>query len=744
MFICKIINDWQIRWIAAIFLCVQAGYAQNTFNSKQKSFKVKYIQEFIKLDGIPDEPIWNEAESAGDFWQYFPVDSVLAGEQTDIKMLYDDKNLYIGITVYTQGKNYAIESLKRDFRAGSSDNISLLFDTFNDSNNAFLFGTNPYGVRREGLVSGGGQDGSGFSVSWDVKWKSESVIFDNYYTSELIIPLTSFKFKEGETRWRFNCYRFDTQSNENSTWINIPQNQNIYSLAFMGDMYFEKPLGKSRTPMALIPYFTTNGFKDYENSETGSVAKVGGDAKISVGNSMNLDITINPDFSQVEVDDQVTNLTRFEVSLPEKRQFFIDNSDLFSDFGGGRDANPFFSRRIGIAEDTAGNTIENKIMAGVRLSGKLNRNLRLGFFSIQTEEDEINEIPSNNNTMLALQQKVFSRSNVGFFFINRESLKDYDFVADEDRYNRVMGVDYNLISEDNVWNGKFYAHKSFAPEEGNKDYSSGLNIGHNSRKFKAFTDWAYVGEDFRSDLGFIMRKDIVKGAISLERVYWPRDSYINNHSFEFFPIVIWSPDNNLQNTDYNLMSRWNARFQDQSQVRVELSNQYTYLFEDFDPTGTDGAIPIPGNQGYHYNSVKFEYRSDRRKIFSYTLEPTIGRFYNGNQFSVQGRMTLRFQPKALLSVLVNYDQISLPDPYPSASIWLISPKIDITFSKSIFWSTLIQYSNQRDNLGINSRLQWRFAPLSDLFLVYNDNYFVNEFAPKLRSINLKITYWLNI
>ena len=727
-----------------LLLCLQAVWAQNNFSSKQKSFKVKYIQDFIKLDGILDEAIWEEAESANNFWEYFPVDSLQAMEQTDIKMLYDDKNLYIGITVNTKGSKYAIESLKRDFRAGNSDNITLLFDTFNDGNNAFLFGTNPYGVMREGLVSGGGLDLRGFTISWDVKWRAESKIYENYYTSELIIPLTSFKFKEGQTKWRFNSYRFDTQSNESSTWMRIPQNQNIFGLTFMGDMIFEKPLGKSKTPLAIIPYINTSAVKDFENNETGSAFKFGGDAKVSIGNSMNLDITINPDFSQVEVDDQVTNLTRFEVGLPEKRQFFIDNSDLFSDFGGGRDANPFFSRRIGIAKDTADNTIENKIIAGARLSGKLTKDLRLGFFSIQTEEDLINEIPSNNNTMLALQQKVFSRSNIGLFFINRESLKDYDFVAEEDKFNRVLGIDYNLISEDNIWSGKVYAHKSFEPQSGGKDLSSGLNIGYNSRKFKFFTDWAYVGEDFRSDLGFIRRNDILKGASNLERVYWPRDSFINSHSFTFFPILIWSPENDFQNTDYNLMSRWEAKFQDQSQVQIELSNQYTYLFDDFDPTNTDDGIPIPGNQGYHYNSVKFEYRSDRRKIFSYSIEPTIGRFYNGNQFSIQGRMALRFQPKALLSIQVNYDQISLPDPYPSADIWLISPKIDITFSKSLFWSTLIQYSNQRDNLGINSRLQWRFAPLSDLFLVYNDNYYVNEFAPRLRSINLKLSYWLNI
>jgi hypothetical protein len=175
-----------------------------------------------------------------------------------------------------------------------------------------------------------------------------------------------------------------------------------------------------------------------------------------------------------------------------------------------------------------------------------------------------------------------------------------------------------------------------------------------------------------------------------------------------------------------------------------MSNNYTYLFDSFDPTNTEEAIPIPGDKGYHYNNVRANYQSDMRKIFSYSAETTLGRFFNGDRVSLETKMTLRIQPKAFVSILLNYDQITLPDPYSSADIWLISPKIDLTFSKSIFWSTLIQYSNQRDNLGFNSRLQWRFAPLSDLFIVYNDNYFVNSFEPKYRSINLKFTYWLNI
>jgi hypothetical protein len=723
-----------------LFLFCFLSSAQTT----NKSFVVKQINATIEPDGILDETYWETADSANKFWEYFPLDSIQARKQTEIKMLYDDDNLYIGITVYTAGKDYAIQSLKRDFRAGNSDNITLLFDTFNDGNNAFLFGINPYGVRREGLVSGGGLNLNGFTISWDVKWRGDSKIYDDYYTSEMVIPLTAFKFKEGETKWRFNSYRFDTQSNENSTWMNIPQNQNIYGLTFMGDMVFEKPLGKYRTPLAFIPYVNMITQKDFELNEPTTNIKFGGDVKIPIGNSMNLDITVNPDFSQVEVDDQVTNLTRFEVSLPEKRQFFVDNSDLFGSFGGGRDANPFFSRRIGIAKDTADNSIENKIIGGVRLSGKVNKSLRLGFLNLQTAEDLDLNIASNNNTMLALQQTVFGRSNIGMFLINRETFKDYEFQDPEDRYNRVAGIDYNLISDNNVWNGKFYLHKSFAHNSGNKDYSSGAFLQYNSRNWNFFEDLAYVGDDFRSDLGFIRRTDIIKTATMFERIFWPEDSALQTHSFKFFPIITWSPDNDFQNTDRELMSSWESKFTDLSEINIKYNNTYTYLFDEFDPTSIDGAIPLPGELGYYYNSISLEYKSDSRKRFAYAIQPEMGSFFNGDRFSIEGQMFLRFQPKVFLSLAMNYDKITLPAPYSSADIWLISPKIDVTFSKSVFWSTLVQYSNQRDNLGVNSRLQWRFAPLSDLFIVYNDNYFVNSFEPKYRSLNLKFTYWLNI
>jgi hypothetical protein len=709
-----------------------------------KQFTVKYTEDPLMIDGILDDPAWQIAESAHGFQQYFPSDSIPALQQTDIKMLYNASTLFIGIKVNTEGDNYVIPSLERDYRAGGNDNISLLFDTFNDGTNAFLFGMNPYGVRREALISNGGSGPSGFTTSWDVKWQGETKLYDGYYICEIAIPLTSFKFKQGETKWRFNSYRFDMQTNEQSTWIEIPQNQLIYSLAFMGDMIFEKPLGKSRTPMAIIPYANAIVGKDYENNEDMGKLNFGGDAKISIGNGMNLDVTLNPDFSNVEVDNFVTNLSRFEVSLPERRQFFIDNSDLFGSFGNDRDANPFFSRRIGIAENLEDETIENGIVAGIRLSGKINENWRLGLLNIQTEEDKENHIPSNNNTVFALQKKLFSRSNLSFLFVNRQTFEDYDFLEEADRYNRVIGLDYNLASADNTWTGKFYYHKSFAHEIGDRDGSGGVDLRYNSRYLNFGLRGNFVGEDFRSDLGYIRRDDIVAARPFVEVNFWPKKGKLNSHGFRFEPNAIWKPTMDYQNTDYFFFTGWQAQFKTQEELSARLFNRFTYLTDPFDPTGTDGGVELPADQGYYYTSYEVEFQSDRRRVFSYSLEPGYGDFYNGTRFSFEGDMSLRLQPTVFLSLGMNYNSIQLPEPYESADLWLLSPRINITFNKSVFWSTLVQYSNQLDNLGFNSRLQWRFAPLSDLFLVYNDNYFVNTIMPRSRSINLKLTYWLNI
>lgn len=728
-----------IGFMALIF----SGFA-SVAQTNGRSIQVKYISEPIFLDGVLDEAVWQNADVGSDFWQFFPTDSASSINPTEFRLLYDDHTLYIGIIARAKSNNYVVSSLRRDFGGASNDNVTLMFDTFSDGTTAYLFGMTPYGVQREAFVSEGGSGSSPFNVTWDQKWQVESKMHDDYYVLEAAIPFSSMKFREGETTWRVKCYRWDMQTNEQSTWVRVPQNQMLSSLAFMGTMEFEKPLGKSRTPVAIIPYINALADKNFTSGKTDQSLKYGGDAKVAIGNSMNLDITVNPDFSNVEVDDIFTNLTRFELFLPEKRQFFIDNNDLFGSYGDAFNAaNPFFSRRIGLARDNNGNLIENRIIGGVRLSGKIGQDWRLGLLNIQTDDDIASEIASNNNMMLAVQRKMFSRSNLGVFLINRQTFGEYAFLDPSEEYNRVLGVDYNLASADNSWTGKFYLHKSFQPGDHKGNLSWQTTATHMNRNFRYIIDLMYVDEGFRADLGFVPRTGIFKNGNGFSLNFYPSAGNISRHSPGVMALYYWLPDMDFKRTDHTYMLYYDINFKNQSIFHADFRNQYVFLTRGFDPTRS-GGVPIPGNTSYRYNTFNFTFQSNPAKQFSYNLLTSGGEFFNGSNYTAGGGITLRFQPWVLLTFNTRYDAIRLPEPHSNADYWLVTPKVDITFSKSVFWSTLVQYSNQRDNMGINSRLQWRYAPLSDLYLVYNDNYFMDSFGPKFRSINLKLTYWLNI
>jgi len=711
---------------------------------EKRSVFVKKISDKIQLDGILDEVIWDQAEIATDFWQMFPTDSLRSTNSTTVKLLYDDTHIYIGAKAIGIGADFMVSSLKRDFSARSNDNVTFLFDTFRDGQNAFLFGVNAYGVQREGLISDRGVAISGFNLTWDIKWLAESTINGDSFTIEIAIPLNSIKYPEGSQRWGFQSYRYDMQSNERSSWSPVPQNQIPVNLGFLGELVFEKPLSKNKTPLYLIPYTNILSSNDFSANPTSNSITLGGDLKIAVGNGLNLDVTLNPDFSNVEVDNIITNLTRFEISLPEKRQFFIDNGDLFGNFGGSREAIPFFSRRIGIAKDPDGNTIQNNILGGIRLSGKLDEDWRIGFLSIQNQEDLNNQITSNNNAMFALQRKIFNQSQIGAFIVNRESVKDYEFLKDEDRYNRVIGLDYNLNSANNRWTGKFYTHKSFQPDDNEGNLSSGGSIAYNTRIWQFSSKLIYVDQDFRSDLGFIPRSGIIKTGISGGRTFYPKKGKINSHSIQLSDYSWYQKSLDYQKTDHNRRLEYTMELKKQDQLAFTIRDQYIFLSSAFDPTRSENGIPLPSDEGYNFNEWSLEYQSNVARLFNFSSEVSYGSFFNGTRFSVKGTTQFRVQPKLAMSLLWDYNQIRLPNPYPSANIILVSPKIELTLNKKLFWSTLVQYSNQTENLGINSRLQWRFAPLSDLFLVYNDNYYTREFGPVYRSINLKLTYWLSL
>jgi hypothetical protein len=705
------------------------------------SLKALKTEEPIVVDGVISEEIWSKSEPAKDFYQYFPNDTSYSIGKTEVFVTFDDENIYFLAICYDDlPGDYITTSLRRDYRGWSNDGLSIVIDTYQDKTNAFVFGINPFGVLGEGLISNGGQGRDSYSLAWDNKWIGEAKIYQDKWVAEIAIPLKTLRFKDDSKAWNMNFYRIDTKYNERSTWTPMSRNNQIYNLAFQGEVIWEEPLKKPKTNIAVIPYASTSGFKDYEDGDQDVTASFGGDIKLAVTPAMNLDLTFNPDFSQVEVDRQVTNLSRFELFFPERRQFFLENADLFGGFGS-RSTRPFFSRRIGITKDTATDqNIQEKIIYGARLSGKITENLRLGFLNMQTDEVE-NAQPSLNYTVAVLQQKVFSRSNISAIFVNKQDLAYNPNTSGEFHYNRVFGVDYNMASADNQWTGKFYYHRSLDPEKLDQAYTQGANLSYNTRPLLLRWDHVIVGENYNAETGFVPRTGYRKISPVAEIYFYPNSKVINRHGPEIQTDFIW--DDGGRKLDHKIDFGYQFNFQNQSFTKITLSQEYTYLTSSFDPTRSDG-LELPEGSDYYYTSVRIFYRGDSRRVFNYNFNATAGQYFNGERYSLGGTLNYRFQPYALVSLDAQYNKIKLPKPYNSADLILIGPRLDMTFSKSVFLTGLFQYNNQIDNFNTNIRFQWRFKPVSDLYIVYTDNHYTTDFQTKNRSLVLKLTYWLNL
>ncbi|MEM1220990.1 MAG: DUF5916 domain-containing protein, partial [Bacteroidota bacterium] len=646
-------------WLSCLLLLPVSMQAQTL--SPNKSIRVIPLVDAIELDGRLTEVTWNQAATADSFWQYFPVDSVQADYQTEIWMAYDDKNLYVAVRCYAPGRNYVTPSLRRDYRAGGNDNISLMFDTFNDKTNAFLFGINPYGVRREALISGGGGTLNGFSTSWDNRWDGEAYIEDDYWTAELVIPFKTLRFKDGSKVWRFNCYRFDTQSNERTTWVQIPRNQWIFNLAFMGDMIWQEPLAKTSTNVSLIPYISGGMDQDFAegDGQMNPFWGVGGDAKIGITSGLNLDLTVNPDFSQVEVDRQQTNLSRFELFFPERRQFFLENADLFGDFGFGR-MNPFFSRRIGVAQDTStGQNIQNAIPFGLRLSGKPNQNWRVGLLNMQAAAIDEGGLPGYNYTVAAVQRQLFSRSNIGLIAVNKQAFRA-DTSESYNLHNRVLGLDYNLASADNRWVGKVFYHHSQTEGNGFDGGQHGAFLEYSVRNWRASWRHQWVDEDFNAEVGFVPRTGFIRINPAARAFFFPQKGPVNRHGPGVDYGQIWDPEIGV--TDVRAELFWDVEFTNNSSARATVNYDYIYLFDAFDPTGLD-SVQLAQDTDYRFWSTQLSFRTDRRRKLSMRLNPRAGQYFNGFRYGVNGSLDYRFQPYGALAINFNYDYIDLPEPF---------------------------------------------------------------------------------
>jgi len=734
------------------FLTIVSFYlqAQTTGLDNQNEFQVHIhkTSEAIKLDGELNEMVWQTAEKATHFLNWSPSDQGLPKRQTEFMLTYNDDYLYVGVILYDTDY-YIIKTLKRDAQVGESDVLGVIFDPTNEHTNGYTFLVSAFNVQAEDVITGGGIND--IDLSWGNIWLSATAHHKDYWSLEMAIPFKTLRYPADKTVWGFNIGRGDIKNNEYSMWAKLPVDKQFTDLRFTGLLIWDAPPPAVGGNISFIPYAKSSLTQDKENNlPWKEKLDAGFDLKASVLKTMNLDVTVNPDFSQVEVDEQVTNLTRFDISFPEKRTFFLENADLFTIYGA-PPIRPFYSRTIGL--DKEGNPIP--ILAGLRLSGNITGKLRTGLMNIQTQRK--GDFAAQNYTAFSFNQRVLKRSVIKGYVLNRQGfLTDEEKTANPlDAFGRNAGMQFQYSDAKGLWTGQTSYHLSFKPGISSHNSYSQLAGGYNGRKLNIFFAWDAVEANYYTDMGFVQRinnYDVARDSLfrqgfrQLVNRYsytlFPAKGNIATHVIQLDNVFVWNPDGtfNERNNEFG----YTVNFKNTALIEAYFISQLQNLNYSVKFVDDSTALALPPGQ-YVFNSAGISFNTDTRKLFNVEAGVQAGQFYNGTLLKTITNLNFRTQPWGNFSLNLEYNKLKFPAGYGSANLFLIASRIEVCFSTSLFWTTFIQYNTQFNNVNINSRLQWRFKPMSDIFLVYSDNYFTDPLLKnKNKGLILKMNWWLNL
>lgn len=693
--------------------------------------KIGKTSEKIILDGELNESIWEIADVAENFFMILPQDDRKATQFSEVRMAYDDKNIYLAVIFFnnTIKGDYVVESYKRDFSFGKNDNFLVAIDPFNNMTTGFAFGLNAYGAQWDGTM----YDGRSVDLNWDTKWYSEVAFDEKKWTAEIAIPFKSIRYNYNLEQWGISFSRLDLKASEKSGWTPVPRQFPSITMAYSGVLEWDNPPPTQGSNISFIPYLSGE-MDSPQKGTTNQEINAGADVKFNLTSSLNLDITLNPDFSQAEVDQQVTNLDRFELFFPERRQFFLENADLFANFGY-ENIRPFFSRRIGL---------NNPIVGGIRLSGNIDEKWRVGLLDIQTQAEKEKGLPAENFGVFSLQRKVLDRSSIGMIFVNKQSLgKLEDTKTTAGEYNRNLGLEYNYFSTDNLWNGKLMYLKSFSPNLSDDDAIFAGNLTYNDNNFLGSVQAEYVGENYNAEVGYVPRTHYYKFDTTLRYLFFPsQDSKVLSHGPLVGSIQYFNFDG--LGIDRGTQLGYELNFKNRSEMVFTFENQFIVLQNPFDPIRT-GIRSLEALTEHRWSSVNLEYNSKPQSLFTYALKSSYGGYFqDGKRWLFFSEMGYRFQPYIELNTLVSYNHIELEEPWGSNGFWLLGVKSNFTFTRNIFFSNLYQYNEQQKLWNFNSRFQWRYKPASDIFLVFNSSDTRMLTPNRNWNLTLKINYWINL
>ncbi len=719
---------------------VQAVWAQPQATSGEtKSISAFKAEVAPVIDGHLDDSVWQKAPVIDDFHQIKPGDGVPPAEKTEVYLAYDKDYLYFAGTLHEKDPSQ-ISANVMEYGEGfpNDDRITIVIDPFNTGKTGYRFETNPLGGRNDGLYIG-----NSFSYDWQVIWEAESRITDYGWSFEMAIPFKSISFDEDIDTWGINFSRGIRRNDEEAVWVsrNRTFNPNIQGRV-TGLEGMDQGVG-----LDIVPSVSVRQTREYDPNDSHVNLEPSLDVFYRITPSLNWSATFNTDFSATEVDDRQVNLTRFGLFFPEKRDFFLNDSDLFS-FGNiqstdnqvhrgatQQNGRPFFSRRIGLGAD--GSPVDLDV--GTKLSG------RVGPWSIGTlavRQAENGNVDASNLLVSRIQHDVLSESKVGFILTSGDPRSNLD--------NTLYGADFlytnTRFSGDSTLEINTWVQKTETEGLSGDDmaYGVGFNIPNNEG-LRGGLQFREIQENFRPALGFVNRANIRDFDANLRY----KQFFGRNGLGEWFQSLstgidverIHEIDGGLQSAAYrgtllDLVNHENDRFNFNVQRNREIVDTPFQLFR-----GASGGITIPAGD-YTFDEYTVYVDTGGYRELAGSLQYTAGEFFDGDRVNISPSVTWQPSPKFNMTLKYDWNDITLPEGNFISRLFVAD--VTYNFFLGLTWKALVQYDNVSEVVGLNSRLIWNAIAGREAFFVVNHNWQDfdrdNDFETAGSELVLKLGY----
>lgn len=715
------VSKWAVGVLGLGFVLADAnGQEDVIYGGQEKSVRITRAGAPPVIDGVLDEAVWADAAAIDDMHEVQPTEYSEPSERTIVYLLYDDDALYIGARLYDREPGQITDRILRQGEQVFGDDwFSVIIDPFHDRRSGYRFLTNPNGLRQEGLY----QNVSDTQWEWQGIWYAAGSVDDEGWVTEIAIPFKSISFDPSNDTWGINFRRAIARRDERIAWVSRNRNSDpSTSGTAVGLEGLQQGMG-----LDVVPSVSVSNQRDFDPGSSRSDLEPSLDVFYKVTPGITSALTVNTDFSATEVDDRQVNLTRFGLFFPEKRDFFLQDADIF-EFGSlDENGRPFFSRSIGLS--STGEPVDLDV--GGKISGRIGR-FNVGALAIR--QDEFSEVRADNAVVARVSANILSESSVGFIATEGDPGSNLD--------NAVQGVDFSYrnsrLPGGRLLEADAWVQRSDTQGIADEDGAYGLSVrSPNSTGFRGGFRFSHIEENFNPGLGFVNRAGIEQLNIGTEYTHRPRSGYlrsvlagVNGQRVELLSGGLQSQ--RLQLRLLELESRQGDELQFRHRANKEVLTEPFEISEGV-------TIPIGA---YDFDELTLDVSTaDQRRVWG-GFDVEVGDFYGGERMQVGTSISWRPSGRFLTALSYEYNDIDLPE--GDFETRLVSYRAEVVFSSTLSWVSLLQYDNVSEVLGINSRIHWIPEPGREAFLVLNHNLQDldrdNSFASQFSEASVKFNY----